>query len=500
MTPAAETVGLLARELDAEYAGVGMRGLLFRSPGRRRCHRVILNDQLDAVQRSELGEWRRRPRRAGIAPVVKGDRGDQQEISGRWYQVVTYETSAETSLADRLAAKDPLRRLRSVEAVLRALPGWWDGIGDGILPMPSDIVFERGAPVLLPLPAWGPPPVGEFLAESERILHLSPAAARGIAGDDRARGLHSIAVAALRCLDTLPESSPASLLRLVACADLVAARRTASRLPLWMTRTGPVERVRAMLRAQLARETSPDADFEPVAIAEALRRARRAMDPLTTLNALREDGRHREAVDLAHAVLLDEPDIEVMMFAADIARTDLVSPLEALSFLERVVQADPARTEAYAAQLSLVFDPATARLGSLHSTLDGSFASRLDQTVRTAFEKLPEPERRERAHDMAAYWLRRGAFAEANVFAHQWLYDGPTLMWARFGLMLDYAESFLRLGKAEPAQRVADEVKQGLRRIRDNGHMTQREIHGHGRRLAALQIEIHTFANRKEPR
>lgn len=498
MTSAPETVELLSGELDAEYAGVGMRGLLFRSPRRRRYHRVILNDQLNAAQRSELGAWRHRPRRAGLAPIVQGDQGDQREVGGRWFQIVTYETAAEGNLAERIAAEDPRRRLRAIEGVLRSLPDWWKGIGHGVLPTPADIVFDRGVPVLLPLPPWGVPPIGEFLSERERVLHLSPDTARGIRGPGRADDLFTLAIAALRCIDDLPEEEPGMMLRMAGCADLSSARRCSSRLPLWMSRTDPVEEVRALLRRLSGPDGRRRSECDPSEVAEAIRSARKAMDPLTALRTLRTEREFRRAVDLAHAVLLDDPDYEVMTLAADIASTDLRSPLEALSFLERAVQADPDRTDAYKAQLSLVFEPATSVLSGFHAAVDASFSRRLDQTVKVAFDRLPQRERQERAHDMAAHLLRRGELAEANVFAHQWLHNGPTLKWWEFDLMLDYGESFRLLGMEEPAEQVAAQVKQGLRRVRENGQMSQREIHRHGMRLAAFEVALRSGRDRGE--
>ncbi|MER5268833.1 hypothetical protein ABTZ99_42750 [Actinosynnema sp. NPDC002837] len=110
--PGDEPVRLIEQELDAEYAGVGRRGTLYRAPARRRCYRLITPTEIGADHRDELKRWQHLGSRAGLAPVVPADAaGDQQRLGGRWYQVVCYETSGGRSLADAIADPDPARRV-----------------------------------------------------------------------------------------------------------------------------------------------------------------------------------------------------------------------------------------------------------------------------------------------------------------------------------------------------------------------------------------------------
>lgn len=214
------------------------------------------------------------------------------------------------------------------------------------------------------------------------------------------------------------------------------------------------------------------------------------MDPLTAVRSLRDAGEARRAVGLAHAALVDRPGYALLLLAAEIAHQDLGEPLEALSLLERAVQADPERTEAYAAQLSIIGGWSAVQV-RLAGATDDSYAQRLQATARAAFGRLPHELRREHAHDMASCLLGQGELAEANAFVHQWLHDGGTLMWWRFDLMLDYGETFLGLGHLDAATHISEQVRAGLRRVRENGQMDRGEIHEHGMRLADFDLRLH---------
>ncbi|MFF8016779.1 hypothetical protein [Streptomyces sp. NPDC007929] len=477
----------VAAELDAEYAGVGWWGTLYRAPHRRRWYRLIPVEEVDGDQRSELLAWHTRPRRPELVPVVPGEQGEQRQLAGRWFQVVSYETDAPRALADALAEDSAAARLASVAAALRALPAWRAAIGPELVALPADIVLSGHGPLLLPLPAWGAPSVGQLFAEPQRLAHLAPQAARGLPAGDRDPALHALGVAALSCFEAPRDADAERLLQRAACAAVFADRPHGGRLPSWTRRVEPVRAAHEQLRALTSGTRTVDAPR----LAGILDEARRAMDPLVAVAALRAEGRPRKAVGLAHAALVDSPGYPLLILAAEIAHQDLGDPLEALSLLERAVQTDPARSEAYTAQLSIIGGLWAVVQGRLAGATDGSFAHRLLTTARTAFDRLPPDRRREHAHEMAVCLIGQGELAEANAFAHRWLHDGATLMWWRLDLMLDYADTFLLLGRLDEAEQVAQQVGAGLRRLRENGQMGRREIHEHGMRYAEFVRELH---------
>ncbi|MEV1077563.1 hypothetical protein AB0I98_04810 [Streptomyces sp. NPDC050211] len=484
-----ERTKAVEEELDAEYAGVGWWGSVYRAPRRRRWYRLIPAEEISGEQRADLVAWQTRPRRRELVPVVSGERGEQRQVGGHWFQVVSYETDARRSLADALGDPEPADRVAAVAAVLRVYPDWRRAIGTGLVPLPADIVLtEDRGPLLLPLPPWGAPPLGLLFGEPARIAHLAPEAARGRLPLDRDPGLYALVVAARRCFENLPEDEPGRLLQRAACAAVFTDEE---RLPSWMRRVEPVRAVRDRLRELTGPGAANPGSEEAGRLADALDAARRAMDPVTAVRTLRTTANPRMAVGLAHAALVDRADYGLLLLAAEIAREDLREPLEALSLLERAVQADPRRPEAYAAQLSIIGGLWSVLQGRLAQAAAGSFMERLNATARTAFQRLPEDQQREYAHEMARCLIGQGAYAEANAHVHTWLHDsGKTLMWWRFDLMLDYAETFLLLGRRADAAKVAEQVRAGLRRMRDNREMSADEIHEHGMRLAELDRRL----------
>ncbi|MFI9169945.1 hypothetical protein [Streptomyces lincolnensis] len=489
-------------ELDAEYAGVGWWGSLYRAPRRRRWYRLVPVEEISAQQRVELAAWQARPRRPDLVPVVPGERGDQRQFAGRWFQVVCYESDARRSLADAIAEDAPVDRAEAVADVLRAFPGWREAIGPDLVALPADVVLAGHRPLLLPLPGWGPPSLGEVFAEPERLAHLTPEAVRGLPPGDRAPGLYALGVLARHIFETLPDDDTARLFRRAACGAVFDDRRSDGRLPSWMRKVEPVRAVRELLRDLTGPRPSHQRATDPLYLADALDEARRAMDPKTAVRSLRARGEPRRAVALAHAALVDRPDYDLVLLAAEIARADLREPLEALSLLERAVQADPGRPEAYAQQLSSIAGLWSAVLGRLADATHGSFTERLHTTAHTAFDRLPPGTRGDKAHEMARCLIALGRFEEANRFVHHWLNellpDGTKrLMWWRFDLMLDYADTFLLLDRDDSAAQVAEEVRKGLRRVRENGQMGPREIHEHGMRLADFDRTLLAKRNRE---
>jgi hypothetical protein len=498
MTPAVDKQRI-ARELDARYAGVGWWGLLYRAPERRLWYRLIPVAEVGAEQRAELAAWRERPRRADLVPVTSDPRwsGDQWELAGNWFQVVCYETGAGRSLAEAIERDGAAERVSAVAEVLRGFEDWSGAIGPGLVAMPAEIVLAPHRPLLLPLPGWGPPSLAQVFAEPERAAYLTPEAARGVA-DERVPGMHALAVAARSCFETLPEGETARLLHRAAAGVAFADQRRDGRLPSWMREVKQVAEARERLRVLTGpRPPQAPGGAEP-GLDAALDAAWRAMDPVAAVRALRAAGDPRGAVGLAHAALVDRPGYRLPLLAAEIARRDLREPFEALSLLDRAVEIDPDRADAYAEQLSIISGLWSTASGRLVAAFDRSFAARLEATARKAFDALPGDRRRDHAHEMARCLIGQGRVAEANVFVHRWLFQDGTLMWWQFALMLDYADTFLLLSRLDDAGQAAGQVRAGLRRVREKGEMSPSEIHVHGMRLADFDHRLLAARKRKE--
>ncbi|MEY9912356.1 tetratricopeptide (TPR) repeat protein [Catenulispora sp. MAP12-49] len=498
----------IAKDLDAEYAGVGWWGLLYRAPARRRWYRLIPASDLDAVQREALAQWQSRPRRPDLVPVLSSD--DVMELDGQWFQVVSYESAAGRSLADAIAEDPVAERVSRVAAALRALSSWREAISPGLTALPGEVVLDRREPLLLPLPDWGPPSLKEVFAEPERLAYLTPEAARGVA-DVRTPGLHALAVAARSCFQTLPVGAAPALMHRTACGSAFADQGWNDRLPTWMRQVEQVQAVRERVSVLTGRLPEAVADgADPAALAAALDAAWQAMDPMAAVRSLLDAGEPRQAVALAHAALVDRPSYQLLLLAAKIARRDLREPFAALSLLERAVQAAPSRSEAAGEQLSIISELFPEGMDLLVALFKPAFAARLDTTARAAFDSLSHEQQRDRSHEMARCLIGQGHLEEANDFVHRWLHEADRLMWWQFDLMLDYVETFLLLARRKrrdspeadtllhSAEQIRDQTRTGLRWVRQNQSMPPERIHQYGMRLAELDRRLLAARNRRD--
>src|SRR5262245_39740586 len=160
-----------------ECVGPSLWGSIYRSAQDGDYYRVIPSAYgVTAEMRDEVRQWRTRPRRPGIAPILDTQ---QSTVDGQSCLPVRYGEQAESTLRDALASEDAKTRVRAVAATMRALPGWRARVGSGLMPTPSDIVLRGPIAILLAHPYWGVPPIGALLDEPERAMHLPPEILRG---------------------------------------------------------------------------------------------------------------------------------------------------------------------------------------------------------------------------------------------------------------------------------------------------------------------------------
>ncbi len=485
-----EGAARIEAELGVERVGPSLWGTVYRALELSRYYRLIpSNASITAERKAELDELVNRPRRPRVAPVAEvGQRG----FGDHWYVVVRYDIGAEATLTEILASGGPADRVRAVGATLGQIPGWWQSVGPGSIPMPSDVVFVGGTPFLLAMPPWGAPGIDAFLAEPARAHHIAPEVARGLA--DRPGGsadLFSVGIMLLLGLVTLPDGDAGRMLHRAACGVTFAWDRPKSRLPFWLQNTRAVQQALQVARGLTDPDPCVRGALDPAELARRLACCPSAMDPVTAVRELSETGRPQEAMELAQAILLDGPSYDILLLAAGIAWRDLGKPLVGLSLLDQAVSIDANRTAAYAEQVKLISDLRTDIVAQLAAAIDASFAERLDRTMETAFRHLPETDQNAQAADLAWYLIERGHLAQANELAYHRLHEGQTELWWRFDLMLAYGETFLRLDRLEEAKQVAERIRTGLRRVRINQTMSEAEVRRFGHQLTEFELRIY---------
>jgi tetratricopeptide (TPR) repeat protein len=475
-----------------ERVGPSVWGGVYRSAGGRRYYRLIPSTEgVTAEMRDELRRWADRPRQPGVAPIVHVG---QQSIEGGWWLLVRYDVHAGTTLLEELERDDPAARTRAVAATFRALPRWWGRLGVGLLPMPSDVLFHDAVPVLLALPHWGIPDVEALFDEPGRARYLPPEIVSGRAGEAWANtsDLHALGVALLECFVRLPDDDAGRILAHIASGTAFAPERCQSRLAFWLQKIAAVRAAEETARRLVHPDPRVRSAVDPAALADELDACVEAMDPVTAVSGVWDAGDPRQAMSLAQAILVDEPSYELYVLAARVAWRGLRNSLEALSLLEKAIEIDEGRPDAYAEQVALIGSVKTDILAQLEAAIDPSFAARLDGTMRNAFDRLPDEEQAAAELDAARYLIDRGHFAEASRFVYGRLYDDDhKLHWWKFGLMLAYAEAFLGLDRLDECGAVLAEVKAGLAKVTANPLLREDHAHVHGGRLAELTLSLH---------
>lgn len=472
-----------------ELVGHSVWGTIRRTPNRDAYFRLIPSDRgITAEMRDEIRRWCGRPPQPAIATVSQAT---QETFDGGSWLVIRYEASAATTLAEALADGAPVVRLTAVAAAARGLSGWSRRLGAGLVLTPCDVLLRDGEPVLLAMPKWGIPPPEMLLDHPASVQHMAPEVVRGRADEalSAAADLYALGTALISCFVRLPDEGPEDALVRIANGTMYAPERCASRLPFWMQKVEAVDAAVAMARRLVVHQPADRAQADPGSVEEQIRRCIAAMDPVAAVTRLWEAHAGERAIELANDIMLDRASYDLYVLAARISWHGLGRSLDALSLLDKAVELEPERQEAYVEQVDLICASRRDIVTQLEAAINSSFADRLDETMLNAFGRLP-PDRQARSEaDVAEYLIHRERHAEATQFIHRRLHDDDgTLQWWKFELMLAYAQAFLELGRLDDYAQIVNAAKHGLVHVRASAAVSEERIQACGARLTRLEL------------
>lgn len=500
----------------ALFVGPSLHGGIYRSFARPCCYRLLAPEEATLEVRAELRGCKDQPRRPGLAPVV-----DVTPLYDEGSVVVQYEIGVERTAAEALADADPAVRLRHAARIAAALPDWWARLGQGLLPMPADIVFAAGGvPHVLPMPLRRLPPMERILAESARAMCLAPELLRGSAAPAwREYDLYALGALLLGCFYRLPEGGAEERLLRAANQSLFDSHRLRSTLPAWLEGRDATRQAVAAIRRLVDAGPAARAEMDAAALAAGLAEAAAGMEPLAIIARLREAGHIGEALDLARRILAERGDYQLYFLAAELARMEAVAVtfraaarlttsdsgaagaeivlrclgllLEALDFLERAVGAQPGRMEPFEEQLRIIgiLEQVGLPPGVLPERLSPVLRG-LDAILWRNFHRLAPERQKEHELTIARYLLNKGEYGPAAEFIHPRLSEGGKYEWWKFGLNLAYAEALIGLGRLDDAHGLLQFLKDRLKHVRDNRSVPEADIRAHGRVLTELEARL----------
>lgn len=506
-----------SRAIEAQYQGVSMRGLVYRSARGDAWYRVI------PVEDAPL-DWRHdiRTHRPPAADAIVAAQADwQQLIDDVPYLVVAYPAAQPgRSLAEILEQSLPEERVIAAVAVLRTLGALWQAAPPPHYLMPADIVLTAaGDARWLWLPPGPPPKPADVYREMERVCYLAPELLRhgaaGVSDGAAAEGVERFSVGAclIQAYCQLPATdAPATALQRAAGATLLAQLKPRPDLPPWLERFPDHRNTLSLLRRLLAPAASDRAAIDLRQLAERLDRLRHLFDPRAAVSLLRDRTEPKAALDLlqelfplAESLRIDlHCQYDLLCIAGELSASYLQRSLEAIDYYERAVALQPQAPTALREQLRLI---AHVRhhldLATLLEVSPG-VATEIDVKLWRNYRAL-HGERQTHAMEeagqqddilMAEYLLLRRQYETARDFIYPRLCDARgEYAWWDFGLNLAYVKAFIGLETGDGAnlaraQSQLTKVKEALSYLHQAGTMSQSLIQQFGQEVAALELAI----------
>jgi hypothetical protein len=470
--------------------GPSLRGSVYRSRVRPFFYRLwpIAETPLDL--RHEMAEWVRQPRRAGLAPVLEA-----VQDYGEGVFFLRYEAGPQRSLAEALGDPDPGVRLAHVARVMGALPTWWKTLGQGLLPMPADILLSHdGAPSLLPMPNRLLPTADAVFGEPVRGLYLAPEIVRGLQGSpSESSDLYALGVVLLGCFYEIPAARAEESLWRTANGTVFDSTRLVAKLPFWLEGLMATHKAIGACRHLVEWSAEARSRTNPADLSRDLLQWSQRMEAVRAVTDLRVSGHPREALSLLKDILLEHDSFDLLLLAGRIAAEDLGHQLEAVDFFEKAMEREPGRPEPYQEQLRAIMPLVTDGIpGELLVLLggQGTAVAKLDALLERDFRRLPAERQAEHEEGMALYLLSRGQFQDAVRFIHPRLFQGSTWAWWKLGMNLSFAEALTGQGRLGEAAEHLQQMKGKFQKARENRTIPEEEIHRHGRHLAEIEADI----------
>jgi tetratricopeptide (TPR) repeat protein len=440
-------------------AGPSFWGSVHRSQENADLYRLVPVARIPLEGRSEVRRWVGSRARPAIAPIAEA-----HQLVGGWF-AIRYGLQAERTLAELPAGTSPSDRLDFAVRVLDAFPGWIEALGGGLLPMPADIaVTATGATYLLPMPyRWAPAP-GAVLEEPARGWHLAPELVRGRpAGPAEAPDRYALGATLLRLFASPLLDDPAELLLRAATATAFEPRYLASDLPTWLQGLPAAERLRTGIGELVKADAEARCRSEPGRIADALLAWRPWTVPDEAVRRLEAEGKPGEAWVLLLEALEAGSDYELLLTGGRLAAKDPRRHAAAVQLLERAIERDPDRPEAYRLQLELL----AAGAGDVD----------VEARLLRDFAWLPAYRKDALEVAVARRLLRLGRFHRAATFIYQRLFRGDDYLWWKLEANLCYAEALLGLPDRQgEVRRQLDRVDRGLDKVEAGGTMSPTAI------------------------
>jgi tetratricopeptide (TPR) repeat protein len=456
--PTELTLSVSGRPEQVWRVGPAAVGWVYATRSASVCYRRLRTDTLT------LDERHRMAARVGpgpVAVVTPSETWQPSEDPGTFWISYPLPPGA-LPLLTRLEKVSSGERFKIAASILRSGDELAKQTELGPTLLPAEIVVGKGAVNMLMQPPRAPTVAGVF-EEPVRAYFLPPEVVRGSrAGDQRATTAFVLGMIALSCFFRLAPPAPAVALGRAATGSLFDPEVKSSTLPYWLANLSFVKEAFADVARLVSCDPKARSSSDAGMLADSLERAGRFADPLVAADALRYNGRPRDALALLQGALVLGEDCDLLMRAGDLAVAYLDRPLEAVDLFERAIAVDPRRWQAYDAQLRILAGaPRSARLRAA-LTHDSWAATVADSRVVRDFEHIPSDKASEMERGVASYLVWRGRFDECIRFARSRLEGHGGAARRHSKLTIPLAQALLASGAKDEARATIAQAKRDL--------------------------------------
>lgn len=476
--------------------GPGFWGYIYRPEKEPFCYRFIPIEDVRSIDcREAIKHLIGQPRLRGIAPVIDVF---QSDISGKTYLTIQYEIITADFWIDIINHNDARINLLFFIEILKILPFWWSQLGQGIIPLPSEIVFSENIPFILQMPLSELPAIRNFLDKNERAAFIAPEYFRMLKGTRMVNGrnldIYALGVAINKGLHQKTEQNwDDDYIKKLVNGSLPELRSNQKKLPLWCEKVVEIRSIYNYVNQMMARDIKFRSYYEPDKLSLMLIKNIKYFDPTTAVRKLRQEGKTEMAYGLIKEILATELSYENLLLAAEIAR-ELNLILESIEYLEEAIGKFPAAVEksAYIKQLELLMRQTPEFILESFNKKKIQLLEKIEGMIERNYKMLSFDAQEEFVDEAVKFFLMMGSYDKAALFLYPHLYDTEKkFLWWKFDRTIAYGSCLAGQNRVQEARTLIAAIKDKLRKVEAEGRLHPEIIKIH--RKSLLEIEKRIF-------
>lgn len=482
----------------AVFVGPALWGSIYRSSSLPFCYRLIPLDYIHSLEKIKIIQDQIQvPRQKYIAPITDTF---QIQINDQEYFCVQYDTAPYTSYTEIIKDSDPEKAFRYGIKIVEKLPYWWEKIGNGIIPYPSEFLFIDATPVYLKFPVMGLPPVNALFDFPERCLYLAPEifskTDKIINKSFGILDIYAVCSTLMQCFFSIDTNiSSQEFMKNIVSGNVWSTKNLINRLPEWSSRIVKIRSLIKLLFEITSSDLSVRSKTEVINLVIDVEEVLPYFKPEKYIEELLQEKKPDVAYDFLNDIISETNNPQYILKAAQIAEEDLKLWTEAIELYEKAIQISPSE-KAYLKQLLILLEKYTEYIikeiydREKTKKIDGIF-DEIDKRIIRNFNLLSAKNKKENLNKTAKFIIQGKKYKEAAQMIHPFLFDkDKTFLWWEFDKTLLYAETLIGMKRYEEASGFLKDIQQKLIKVKNENRLSEELIQQYGRDYTKLQVDL----------